>query len=102
VMWRALSGALPVFSQNMGLGRGLFYSRLSRHIRANADFTAALMIDSVNECCYFYRGLSRLALREYEVAKEDFTKLISLAPKVFIAHYYLGICQEQLNQEVVQ
>lgn len=65
----------------------LYWSKLGRHESALADFESAIMLDPTDELTFLMRGSLHDELGNYQKAKEDFEKVLSLAPNQIYTEY---------------
>jgi tetratricopeptide (TPR) repeat protein len=66
---------------------------------AEAALTASLETGTTVAGAYYYRGLARLALGDYENAAQDFTLAVDWEEDVFSCIFNRGVCYYALEQD---
>lgn len=95
-------GAIPLLTRAYQLNdsvlaaihdRGTAYARVGDFNQSVKDLTFCLEHDPSYERCFYHRGISELALRQYDKATQDFRKYLEVAKwDAENAHYAVLFC----------
>jgi len=84
------------------LKRGISYYYITSYTKSIVDLTKVMIYksDKTNrEKAFFYRGLARLATKQYRSALSDFEEAVERNPTYYEAMRYRGIARIHLNME---
>ncbi len=97
VLEQALVKAPDLFEVHYYLG--LSYASLLRE-KALASFSRAIDLNSNSYLSYFERGRHHLQLKNYDLALEDFKRVIAIRPQFAEAYKYMAAAYRSLNQPI--
>ncbi|XP_064417723.1 peptidyl-prolyl cis-trans isomerase FKBP4 [Latimeria chalumnae] len=81
------------------LNLAMCYIKLREYPQAIENCNSALELESHNEKGLFRRGEARLAIKEYELARADFQKVLELYPTNKAAKAQVAMCQRKIKEE---
>ncbi|XP_048463708.1 peptidyl-prolyl cis-trans isomerase FKBP4-like isoform X1 [Rhincodon typus] len=81
------------------LNLAMCYIKMDENVQAVENCEKALGLDPNNEKALFRMGEARLAMNDYELAKENFQKLVQLYPNK-AAKVQIGICQKKIREQL--
>jgi tetratricopeptide (TPR) repeat protein len=83
------------------LKRGMCYFFITSYTKSIVDFTKTIVLKgepSIKQKGYYYRGLARLATKQYQSALSDLDASVEMNPDDFEAHRYRGLARLYLNK----
>ncbi|KAJ1165945.1 hypothetical protein NDU88_006362 [Pleurodeles waltl] len=81
------------------LNLAMCFLKSKEYLQALENCNKALEQDKNNEKALFRRGEAYLGVNEYDSAKEDFHKVLSLYPSNKAAKAQLAVCQQKIRQQ---
>ncbi|NXL90447.1 FKBP4 isomerase, partial [Alectura lathami] len=81
------------------LNLAMCHLKLKEYSQALENCDKALELDSSNEKGLFRRGEAHLAVNDFELAREDFQKVIQLYPSNKAAKVQLVTCQQKIREQ---
>ncbi|PIK56417.1 putative peptidyl-prolyl cis-trans isomerase FKBP4 [Apostichopus japonicus] len=81
------------------LNMALAYLKLEEYPEAVAVCTTAFEFDANSEKGFFRRGQAYFGKTEYELAKQDFEKVLELSPDNKAAKNQVSICNQKIKQQ---
>ncbi|XP_053321467.1 peptidyl-prolyl cis-trans isomerase FKBP4 [Spea bombifrons] len=92
-------GKSKALLQAASLNLAACYLKLGEHRGALEHCNKALEMDPNNEKGLFRRGEAYMGINEFELARDDFTKVLQLYPNNKAARAQLGQCQARIRQQ---